>query len=90
MHRDVSYAESVYVRSEHVTLREQVARFLASEVEPCAHVWEEQGFVPREVLRAMGRLGFFGITWPQRYGGLEADAITNLVFAEALSRCTYG
>ena len=90
MHLDVSYAESVYVRPEHVTLREQVARFLASEVEPCAHVWEEQGFVPREVLRAMGRLGFFGITWPQRYGGLEADAITNLVFAEALSRCTFG
>lgn len=90
MHREVSYAESIYVRPEHVTLREQVARFLASEVEPCAHGWEEQGFVPREVLRAMGRLGFFGITWPQRYGGLEADAITNLVFAEALSRCTFG
>jgi len=90
MLRDFSHQESIYLTSEHVALREQVARFLAREVEPHAHAWEEQGFVPREVLRAMGRLGFFGITWPQRHGGLEADAITSLVFAEALSRCTFG
>lgn len=90
MRRDPSNRESIYLTSEHVALRDQVARFLAREVEPHAHAWEEQGFVPREVLRAMGRLGFFGVTWPQRYGGLEADAITSLVFAEALSRCTFG
>ncbi|MCW5623050.1 MAG: acyl-CoA dehydrogenase family protein, partial [Burkholderiales bacterium] len=83
-------AESIYVTSEHVTLREQVARFLAREVEPAAHAWEAQGFVPREVLRKLGALGLFGITYPQAYGGLEADALTSLVFAEALSRCTFG
>jgi len=83
-------AESIYVTPEHVALREQVARFLAREVEPHAHVWEEQGFVPRAVLREMGALGLFGITFPQQYGGLEADALTSLVFAEALSHCSFG
>jgi acyl-CoA dehydrogenase len=85
-----SSAESVYLTTEHLALREQVARFLAKEVEPFAQAWEEQGYVPREVLRKMGALGLFGITYPQEYGGAEADALTSLVFAEALSRSTFG
>jgi len=83
-------AESIYITDEHLALREQVARFIAKEVEPVAEAWEEQGFVPREVLREMGRLGMFGITYPEAYGGLQADALTSLVFAEALSRSTFG
>ena len=83
-------AESIYITPEHVALREQVERFLAKEVEPHAEAWEEQGYVPREVLLKMGGLGLFGITYPQQYGGAEADALTSLVFAEALSRSTFG
>ncbi len=82
--------ESIYIRPEHVALREQVARFVAKEVEPHGATWEEQGSVPREVLRKMGELGFFGITYPAEFGGSEADALTSLVFAEALSRSTFG
>ena len=83
-------APSVYITPEHVALREQVARFLAREVEPYAEAWEEQGYVPRGVLRKMGALGLFGITYPPEYGGAGADALTSLVFAEALSRSTFG
>jgi acyl-CoA dehydrogenase len=82
--------ESVYFTEEHAALREQVARFLAKEVEPYGTLWEEQGCVPREVLRKMGSLGLFGITYPAEYGGSDADALTSLVFAEALSRSTFG
>ncbi len=82
--------ESIYLTEEHRALRDQVARFVAREVEPHGAVWEEQGSVPREVLRKMGELGFFGITYPAEYGGSEADALTALVFAEALSRSTFG
>jgi acyl-CoA dehydrogenase len=38
----------------------------------------------------MGALGWLGITYPAQYGGTEADALTSLVFAEALSRSTFG
>jgi acyl-CoA dehydrogenase len=82
--------DTIYTTDEHVALREQVTRFLAKEVEPFGAAWEEQGFVPREVLRNMGELGFFGITYPAQYGGAEADALTSLVFSEALSRSTFG
>ena len=32
----------------------------------------------------------FGITYPIEYAGAGADALTSLVFAEALSRSTFG
>jgi acyl-CoA dehydrogenase len=81
--------DSIYVTHDHELLREQVARFIAREVEPHADKWEEQGFVPRDVLKRMGDAGLFGLMYESQYGGAEADALTNLVFAEALSQSTY-
>ena len=83
-------AESAYLTPEHVLLRDQVARFVADEVEPHGAAWEEQGSVPREVLKRMGALGFLGLMYSSAYGGAEADPMTNLVFAEALSQSTFG
>ncbi len=80
---------TIYDTPEHQTLREQVARFIAKEVEPHAQAWEEQGMVPREVLQRMGRAGLLGLMYEEQYGGGQADALTNLVFAEALSQSTF-
>jgi acyl-CoA dehydrogenase len=81
--------QSIYDTPEHELLRDQVARFLAKEVEPHGAAWEEQGFVPREVLRRMGAAGLLGLMYEPEYGGGGADAMTNLVFAEALSQSTF-
>ena len=82
--------DNIYVTPEHELLRDQVARFIAREVEPFAAAWEEEGCVPREVLRKMGDAGLLGLMYESEYGGGEADALTNLVFAEALSQSTFG
>jgi acyl-CoA dehydrogenase len=82
--------DSIYLNPDHELLREQVARFLAREVEPHAARWEQEGKVPREVLRKMGAAGLLGLAFEPEYGGGGADALTNLVFAEALSQSTYG
>lgn len=82
--------DSIYITPEHELLRDQIARFIAREVEPHALAWEEAGFTPREVLRKMGDAGLFGLMYGSAYGGAEADALTNLVFAEALSQSTFG
>jgi len=82
--------ESIYLTEEHLLLRDQVARFVAEEVEPRAAEWEDAGMVPREVLRKMGRAGLLGLLFPQEYGGGGADALTNAVFADALSQSTFG
>jgi len=81
---------TIYDRSEHADLREQVARFIAREVEPHALAWDEAGMTPRDVLRRMGALGWLGLRFPARYGGADADMTTNVVFQEALARSTSG
>ncbi len=81
---------NIYTTHEHVQLRDQVQRFIEREVEPCAQAWEDAGMVPREVLRKMGDAGLLGLMYESQYGGAEADAMTNLVFAEALSQSTFG
>jgi acyl-CoA dehydrogenase len=81
---------TIYDLPEHELLRDQVARFIAKEVEPHAQAWEEQGCVPREVLRRMGAAGMLGLMFEPEYGGGGADALSNLVFAEALSQSTFG
>ena len=81
--------DSIYLQPEHELLREQVARFLAREVEPHGEAWEAAGFTPREVLRKLGGAGLLGLMAESRYGGADADAITNLVFAEALAQSTF-
>ena len=80
---------TVHDTPEHELLREQIARFLAREVEPHALAWEEAGFTPREVLRKLGAAGLLGLMFESAYGGADADALTNLVFAEALSQSTF-
>jgi len=81
--------DDVYATPEHELLREQVARFLAREVEPHGMAWEEAGCTPREVLRKLGDAGLLGLMFESRFGGADADALTNLVFAEALSQSTF-
>jgi acyl-CoA dehydrogenase len=80
---------TIYDCPEHDMLRDQVARFIAREVEPHGTKWEEAGMVPRDVLRRMGQAGLLGLMYDEGYGGGEADALTNLVFAEALSQSTF-
>ncbi len=80
----------IYETPEHTLLRDQVARFIAAEVEPHAMRWEEAGATPRDVLRKMGAIGLLGLMVDERHGGAGADALTNLVFAEALSQSTFG
>jgi acyl-CoA dehydrogenase len=82
--------DNIYLSHEHEQLREQIARFIAREVEPFAEQWERDGFTPREVLRKMGDAGLLGLMYSSAHGGAEADALTNLVFAEALSQSTFG
>jgi acyl-CoA dehydrogenase len=81
--------QHIYHLPEHTTLQDQIAKFIEREVEPFGMQWEKQGYVPRDVLKKMGQAGLFGLMYEEDYGGAQADALTNLVFAEALSQSTF-
>ena len=85
-----SQSPSAYFREEHEMLRAQLRRFVETEIKPHAGAWEEQGFVPRDVLRRMGELGFLGIRYPEEFGGSNLDTLGSVVLAEELGRSTFG
>ena len=82
--------DPVYFTDEHRMFRDSIRRFVAEEIAPNATAWEEAGFVPRNVLRRMGELGFLGIRYPAKYGGSELDTVYSVVLAEELGRSTFG
>ncbi|MBJ3761194.1 acyl-CoA dehydrogenase family protein [Maribius pontilimi] len=82
-------ASPVFFDDEHHMLRDQVRRFVETEVKPHADRWEADGMVPRAVLRKMGDLGFFGIRYPEAFGGSGLDERATVVWAEELGRSTY-
>lgn len=81
---------SPYFDETHRLLRETLRRFVAKEVVPQAPAWEEQGFVPRQVLREMGRCGFLGLRHPEKYNGGGMSALATALLAEELGRSGFG
>jgi acyl-CoA dehydrogenase len=80
---------SAYLGEEHELLRTQIRRFVDEEIKPHAPAWEQDGMVPRQVLRRMGELGFFGIRYPAEYGGSDLNTLATVVLAEELGRSTF-
>jgi acyl-CoA dehydrogenase len=75
---------------EHDLIRAQLRRFVAEKVKPEGPNWEQAGFVPRQVLREMGDLGFFSLRIPEKLGGAGLDARASVILAEEVGRSTYG
>jgi acyl-CoA dehydrogenase len=81
---------SPYFDDTHRLLRETLRRFVEKEVVPQAAAWEEQGFVPRRVLREMGRCGFLGLRYPEKFNGGAMSALATALLAEELGRSGFG
>jgi len=90
--KDINFKQAkdaLFLEEEHIILKDQIKKFVETEVKPEGTKWEEEGFIPREVFKKMGALGFLGITYPTEYGGSEMDVRGSVVFAEELGKSTY-
>ncbi|MEM7538608.1 MAG: acyl-CoA dehydrogenase family protein [Chloroflexota bacterium] len=82
--------KSIYFNEEHEMIRGLLRRYIENDVMPKAHEWEDTGSTPRSILKAMGELGFLGLTYPEQYGGMEMDTMATVVLSEELGRSTFG
>ena len=82
--------DSPWFDDTHRMLRDTLRRFVDNEIVPVARGWEDAGFVPREVLRRMGGLGFLGLRCPEAYGGAGMNVLGTAVLAEELGRSSFG
>ena len=81
---------SPYFTEEHDQLRGLIRKYVENEVIPVAHEWEEAGRTPRSVLKAFGEMGLLGLTYEDKYGGMEMDTVATAILAEELGRSTFG
>ncbi|GAA1451127.1 acyl-CoA dehydrogenase family protein [Mycobacterium cookii] len=73
---------------EHEEFRHSVREFAQAEIAPHAALWDKDHHFPIDVVQKMGKLGLFGLTAPEEYGGAGNDGdFTSLCVAiEELGR----
>ncbi|WP_166484230.1 acyl-CoA dehydrogenase family protein [Streptomyces rhizosphaericus] len=71
---------------EHEELRRTVEAFAHDVVAPkIGEYWEHHEF-PYEIIREMGRMGLFGLPFPEEYGGMGGDYFALCLALEELAR----
>ena len=78
--------ESIYFTEEHQLFRKSLKEFLQKEVVPHIEKWEKTGTIERFIWEKFGEMGFFGIAYPEAYGGLNLDLFYTVILLEELQK----
>ena len=70
--------------------RDMVRDFAKQEILPIAHEMDVNGEMPEDLVQKIRDNGFFGLTFPEEYGGLGVDTITYALVVEELARASAG
>jgi alkylation response protein AidB-like acyl-CoA dehydrogenase len=81
---------SKYFTEEHHAFRQSFRDFLNKEAVPHIERWEETGQIDREIFEKMGEMGYFGLYYPEKYGGLDLDFFYTVIFLEEMQRINSG
>ncbi|WP_343763993.1 acyl-CoA dehydrogenase family protein [Gangjinia marincola] len=79
-----------YFAEEHELFRKSLQDFLQKEVVPHIDKWEKSGTIERFIWEKFGEMGFFGINYPEEYGGLDLDLFYTVIFLEELQKINSG
>jgi butyryl-CoA dehydrogenase len=71
---------------EHRAFRKVIREFAEREVAPHAEEWDHTHTFPTDIVREMGKLGLFGLIFPEEYGGAGADFLSLCIAIEELAR----
>ncbi|QDO92529.1 acyl-CoA dehydrogenase [Formosa sediminum] len=77
---------TMYFTEEHELFRKSLQDFLKKEVVPYIDKWEETGTIERFIWKKFGDMGYFGINYPEAYGGLNLDLFYTIIFLEELQK----
>ena len=77
---------SIYFTEEHQSFRESLKDFLQKEVVPHIEKWEKTGTIERFIWKKFGEMGYFGIAYPEAYGGLGLNLFYTVIFLEELQK----
>lgn len=79
-----------YFTEEHELFRKSFQEFLQKEVVPHIEKWEKTGTIERFIWEKFGEMGYFGINYPEKYGGMGLDIFYTVIFLEELQKINSG
>src|SRR3954465_933593 len=71
---------------EHEALKKSVGEFARHVVAPVIGDLYERHAFPYEIVRQMGKMGLFGLPFPEKLGGMGGDYFTLCLALEELAR----
>jgi alkylation response protein AidB-like acyl-CoA dehydrogenase/enoyl-CoA hydratase/carnithine racemase len=71
---------------EFVALRETVANFARSEIQPNVEKMEADERISTDIIKKMAELGFYGIYYPEKYGGVNMGKTGYCILMEEIAR----
>lgn len=75
---------------EHKLARQAAKDFAKKEIEPLVEDADLKEEFPKQLFPMMGKLGYLGITCPEKYGGAGGDTITECIVLEEIAYFSTG
>ena len=75
---------------EHEELRAKIREWAEREIKPIAFMLDQENRFPREQILDFASQGYFGLPFPEEYGGMGRDTISYAIGVEELSRVDGG
>lgn len=72
------------------SIRQIVKEFVENEVEPVAHLIEENNEIPPKIVEMAKEMGLFGLSIPEEYGGLGVGMVGKCAIYEELGKTHNG
>src|SRR6266568_2801472 len=66
--------------------RSALRKLVDTEIVPVARDWEQSGRYPTEIVEQMKKMGLFGMTIPEEFGGAGADFVSFTLMFEEIAR----
>lgn len=71
---------------EQSAFKDVMRDFVEKEIKPVANKYEKEGIYPTEIVATMAKMGLFGMTVPEEYGGLDMDMVSFSIVFEEIAR----
>ena len=75
---------------EQRMFKDMIVDFGQNEIEPFIEDAEKNELFPVELFPKLGEMGLLGIVFPEEYGGVGLDKITDCIFSEEMGRINAG
>jgi acyl-CoA dehydrogenase len=75
-----------YFSEEHNIFRSMVRKFVEKQIKPYMEEWEEKEIFPIELYKKAADQGYFGLDYPEEYGGIPGDKFMFVVYVEEITK----